>query len=243
MKIIAHRGASRRAPENTKEAFKIAVENGVDVLETDVRLTGDGVVVLSHDETVERLTGSPGSIDSLRWDELRSLPVAGYGRYMSFSEALHSFPDTYFNVDLKDNSEDLARKTGAAIHEAGRTESVTVASFHPHILDFFRKNFPKIRTSFHPTEIKAILRSVWFGTSFPKRPVETPLQIPIRHGILPILSRKLVDRVHGEGHDVEVWTVNSRKDLERLYNLGVDAIMTDVPDLVQEWLTSFRERR
>lgn len=146
--IMAHRGDANQAPENTLQAMRGALEIGVDLLETDVRLTKDDHLVLFHDDDLKRTTGEEGTVRELTLDELRQIdlrttfspnstdfPFRGKGlRVVTIQEAFEEFPDTRFNIDMKDDNKAAPAALAEAIREYERQDSVVVASFIPPTL-------------------------------------------------------------------------------------------------------------
>ena len=114
--VVAHRGDSKYYPENSEIAFKSAIELGVDIIETDVHISSDGVIFVWHDENTKKLDGDENLVSTRSWAELSELDLgflyidkegkrtfSSKGiRLMTFEEVLINFPNTRFNVDLKD---------------------------------------------------------------------------------------------------------------------------------------------
>jgi glycerophosphoryl diester phosphodiesterase len=98
---IARRGGAALGPENTVEAFQRAVDMGYGYLETDVRMTRDGVCVAFHDRAVRRVTGRPAVLDAMYWDQVQQLTVLGRSRVPTIQELLDRWPSAYWMLDIK----------------------------------------------------------------------------------------------------------------------------------------------
>jgi glycerophosphoryl diester phosphodiesterase len=243
---IAHRGSRLLWPENTMEAFSGAAELGYRHLETDVRLTSDGVLVCFHDRTVDRTTEGHGPAGEFTFDGLKHLD-AGYrhrrkdgflfrGKGLSvpsLEEVVTALPHVDLVVDLKEDATvpvlaELAERLG--IHDR-----LTVGSFSDRRLARFRSiTGGGVKTSSGPWETV----SAWLASRV-GRPIKgafEALQIPVTWYGLPLVDARMVSAAHDQGLEVHVWTVNRASDMVRLLDLGVDGIITDRPDLLKEVL-------
>ncbi len=231
------------------EAFSRSVAMGYRWIETDLRLTADGTVVCLHDPTLERTTDGGGEVAERSWREVRELdagynyhphrdfPYRGRGvRIPSLEEAARSFPDLCMVLELKaDHTEEPLVKL---IHRLGMEERVIVASFSDARLARFRElSRGAVATSSGEVEAARLVKAAWRGRT--ERSEHVALQIPVRSGVLPLLTRRTVRAYHRMGLEVHVWTVNHPARMRRLLNRGVDGIITDRPDLARE---VFRKR-
>ncbi len=154
--IIAHRGASARAPENTLSAFRRAIADGADLLETDLRLTRDGALVCLHDATLERTGGDPRPVASLTLAELKAVPVTrpvpGFPpeAVPTLGEALALLPsDRGLVLELKDDrflEPPVARQLGDLLRAAAVLDRTAVVSFDFERCRAVRREVPGIRT-------------------------------------------------------------------------------------------------
>jgi glycerophosphoryl diester phosphodiesterase len=243
---IAHRGSRLLWPENTMEAFSGAVDLGYRHVETDLRVTSDGVLVCLHDATVERTTDGSGPVTDLTFEALSSLD-AGYrhmgvdGRVFrgrgiqvpTLEEAVLSHPDVAFVVDLK--ADNLVGPLHDLIERLGLHERLIVGSFSDRRLQEFREaSAGRVATS-----TGATLARSWLLASRVGRGVTgeaSALQLPRHSRGLRVIDRKLIESAHAHGLQVHVWTVNSRAEMCDLLDLGVDGIITDRPDVLKEVL-------
>ena len=239
---LAHRGSRVLWPENTMVAFQGAVDLGYRYIETDVHVTRDGRVVVFHDDTLERLTEAAGRFVDRDWDDVRSLdaayhfgaeqgyPLRGSGIGMPLlEEAVTTFPDRMFNIDLKQAG--IAGVVAAEVRRLGLEERVMIGSFHDRRIRAFRRAAPGVATSAGPAEVaRALARR-------PQRGIGADaFQVPERGAGMRLVTERFIRRAHAAGKQVHVWTVNEADDMRRLLDLGVDGIVTDRPDLLNDVL-------
>ncbi|HLM58459.1 MAG TPA: glycerophosphodiester phosphodiesterase [Pyrinomonadaceae bacterium] len=242
---IAHRGGAGLWPENTLYAFERAGAMGVDVIETDVRATADGELVVLHDENVERTTDGSGPVTSLTLAEVkrldaayrfspdggRSFPLRGRGvRIPTLREVFASLPLMRFNIEPKQAAPPLAAPLCRMIREHGMAERVMVGAFSGSTLAEFRRECPEVATSAATGEVLSFLAMHEAGLAASYSPVMQAFQVPERAGALHVLTPDFVKAAHGLNLRVHAWTVNDESDMRRLVQLGVDGVMTDYPD-------------
>lgn len=221
---IAHRGGTEHAPENTLRAFQDAVDRGYRYIETDVHCTADGVLVAFHDDRLDRVAGCDGRIRDLTWSEVASLRLPDGDHIPSFDEVVTGFPAVRINVDPKSDAAvaPLVRTLGTG----NLLERVCVGSFSDrrlgHIHDVFGE---AVCLSAGPRETLALRLSSWgIGR---RRPRARCAQVPTSQFGIPLVDTRFIDYCHELGVQVHVWTINDPAEMERLLDLGVDAIMTD----------------
>ncbi len=250
--IMAHRGDPNRAPENTLLAMKAALEVGVDALETDVRTTRDGHLILFHDEDLRRTTGVEGTVSESTLEELqqldlgymfsldgKSFPFRGKGlSVVTIREAFEALPDCKFNIDIKSTDGRSPALLAEAIREYARDDSAVVASFVAPQLERFRGLMPSVATSAHLPEVRRFLLGVRLRAMsvFCRRIVFRALQVPIHYGRIQVVSQRFVVEAHKRNIAVHVWTINDREMMEWLIDLGVDGIFTDDAPLMRQVL-------
>ncbi|HVF43690.1 MAG TPA: glycerophosphodiester phosphodiesterase [Pyrinomonadaceae bacterium] len=243
--VIAHRGGAGLWPENTLYAFERAAAMGVDVIETDVRATKDGELVLFHDDNVNRTTGGAGPVGALTLAELkrldaayrfsadggRSFPLRGQGVTVpTLREVFEALPRMRFNIEPKRGAPSLAAPLCRLIRERGMTDRVLVASFTGGTLADFRRECPEIASSASTGEVASFLSLQEAGLADSYSPAMQALQVPERAGVLRLLTRDFVEAAHGRNLRVHAWTINDEGDMRRLVEMGVDGVMTDYPD-------------
>jgi glycerophosphoryl diester phosphodiesterase len=241
---LAHRGSRVLWPENTMVAFQGAADLGFVYVETDVHVSRDGVVVLFHDDVLHRLTDGRGKVWDWTWEALQTLdaayrfdpegeyPLRGAGvRIPTLEEAAATFPGALFNLDIKQRG--VEGRLAAEIDRLGMADRVLVGSFHDGRIRRFRAaTNGRVATSAGPLEVSAALAAARLGR--PVRTAADAYQVPERGGPLRVVGRRFVDAVHGGGAQVHVWTVNDPATMRRLLDVGVDGIVTDRPDLLNE---------
>ena len=238
---LAHRGSRLLWPENTMTAFQGAVDLGYRYLEIDLHVTRDGRIVIFHDHDLERLTDGRGKVWEWRWEDLRGLdaghnfdPEAGYprrgkdDRIPLLEEALVAFPDRMFNLDLKQRGIEVV--VAGEIARLGAEERVLIGSFHGRrTRRFIRASGGRVATSASPSQVAIAAAAGRIGRSAGAR--ADVYQIPSR-------PRGVLDRVLRSAHladrQVHAWTVNDPIEMKDLLDGGVDGIVTDRPDLLNQ---------
>jgi glycerophosphoryl diester phosphodiesterase len=250
---LAHRGASALAPENTIEAFRLAVEAGAGGLELDVHMTRDGHIVVIHDATVDRTTNGTGAISEMTLAELRgfdaghtfspdggpTLPYRGRGvRVPTLGEILEAFPELPVNIEIKAGTPGIEETVLEVLREANAAGRVLVVSTPHAIVKRFRKiSAGLISTGASRWEIEIFYISSRFHLERLLRPAYDALQVPLLHRGIPVVTPRFVRAAHSRGVRVDVWTINQADEMRRLLDLGVDVIMTDRPDTLAEVLS------
>jgi glycerophosphoryl diester phosphodiesterase len=219
IRVIAHRGASARAPEHTFAAFDLALAMGADVLEFDVRLTADRAPVLVHDETLLRTHGDPRAIADMTLHELRQLDGA-----LSLGDVFARYGgDTRYLIDFKCPDGIVERRSWETVVEHGVQGAVEIQTFCRYGLRRARRldvavPLSRLYPAFAPSA--AIRRGL-------------PRVARFANAIGPEASSvdaALVQAAHRHGLRVQPWTVNDPAEMDRLLALGVDGLITDVPD-------------
>jgi glycerophosphoryl diester phosphodiesterase len=223
--VFAHRGGGALAPENTVVAFDNGLGHGADGLELDVQLSRDGVVVVHHDRTLERTTTLTGPLDRLTADELAA------GNVPTLDRVLERYRDALLIIELKVNSVELADAVVALVRRHDAVERVCLGSFGTQVLRAARAIDPAIATSAGREEVRwALYRS---RCRWPlARARYAGYQVPEHAGSTRVVSPRFVADAHRAGLGVQVWTVDSESDARRLLGWGVDALITDRPDLI-----------
>ncbi|AFG38715.1 glycerophosphodiester phosphodiesterase [Spirochaeta africana] len=245
--VIAHRGGAEIFPENTLYAFRRADDLGADILEMDVHATADGVPVVIHDETVDRTTNGSGLVSSFTLEELQQLD-AGYWfeqpagsdefpyRYRDLQiptlrEVFQAFPDAHMIVETKENNPALAAAMIELVQEYGREERTMLASFHHEMLVYFREHLPTTVTHASSDEVIPFLIASWLRLEGLLSPQHEAFVVPIRHGRLPVITRRFLAAADARGLATAAWTINTPEQLLQLAEKGAWGLITDRPDL------------
>ena len=243
--LIAHRGFSSLAPENTLLAFERALDAGAEVLECDVQLSADGVAVVMHDPTVDRTTNGRGAVRDLPWDQIRALD-AGYPARFGEAFGGHVVPDLEELFDLAKGRaavfveikpEALADPSGGvessvidAARRTGMMDDVGILSFAPRALQRFHDAAPGF-------PLGLVFR--WWRQ---RRLIEETLQAGANYlvGCVPRLlaDPTIVSRAHGRGLLVGAYVADSAEHMSGLLAVGVDGIATNC---VGDLLPAFRQ--
>jgi glycerophosphoryl diester phosphodiesterase len=223
--VFAHRGGSALAPENTLHAFANGLSLGADGIELDVHLSQDGIAVVNHDATVDRTTTGRGAVSSMTAAELARLGVP------ALSEVLSRFRDARVIIELKVNRKELAHAVVDVVRRTDAVERVCLGSFGQKALNAARGAAPAIATSAAREEVRWALYRSWV-----RRPSDgakyAGFQVPEFAGRTRIVSRRFIELAHHAGLGVQVWTVDTEGDARRLLDWGVDALITDRPDVI-----------
>jgi glycerophosphoryl diester phosphodiesterase len=226
--IIGHRGASTAMPENCLAAFSLAVQQGADGIETDVRFSKDGRLVLFHDATLERLSGNPTKICDLTVDELKQEDI-GQGQTVALLDELFDLlgDETLYNIELKDfglRDQGLVDRVFEAVSAYGLESQVLISSFNPILVRRARRCFPA-------SIPVALIRGpgVYRYTGWT---VNTGVENP---------HYSLVDEVYmadaaAKGRHIFAWTVDDSVEAQRLVDLGVNGIISNEPAHLLEHL-------
>jgi glycerophosphoryl diester phosphodiesterase len=229
---FAHRGGAAHYPENSWRAFEHAVSLGYSYLETDAHATADGVLMAFHDRTLDRVTDRAGRIADLPHSEVSAARIAGTDPIPRVEDLLGTWPDARFNIDVKD--EPAVRPLAEVLRRTGAWDRVCITSFSGHRLAAVRRALPRpVCMAASPLGVAALRLAA------PRRPLAIRLrrswfrcaQIPVR-----VATESVVRRAHAAGLQVHVWTVNDRRAMTDLLDLGVDGIMTDETAILRDVL-------
>jgi len=254
-RVIAHRGFSGIAPENTLIAFQKAIEQQADMVELDVLLSKDGRVVILHDETLDRTTNGTGRIQDHDWEELSKLDAGSwYNEKISdeidytgeplplLSEGLDLMKGKILvNVEIKTEAYSpelegsIAQKTLALIHERGMGQQVIISSFDARVLGQVRQLDGDIQTAtlyydgshpeLDPKSITDEVRSNGFNMAF------------------KYLKADVVEACHKAGLPLAIYTVNSETPMRYALGLGANALFTNYPDKMMKVMAEMEAAR
>jgi glycerophosphoryl diester phosphodiesterase len=247
---FAHRGGAGLWPENTLEAFRGAIALGCSHLETDLRLTRDGQIVLFHDATLERTTDGIGEVSAYTLEQLRRLdagyrfspqaqgfPARGRGLTIpTFAELVALSPRVCFNVEIKERGHpDLPEALWEFIQRHALAERIVVAAEHHGLLESFRELAEgRVATSATKRECWEFLLASGLGLGSRLAVSYQALQIPVSVAGWRILTPRLLAAAHRLGIAVHVWTIDEPAEMNQLLDLGVDGVMSDYPDRLLE---------
>lgn len=247
--VIAHQGGDGLRPSNTLAAFENAVALGADVLEMDIHSSADGVLVVIHDDTVDRTTDGVGRVHDKTYAELAALdagydwptlaeeagrtdrPFRGQGVTIpALEEVLRAFPDMPMNIEIKQEEPSIAGALCDLLRQYDREENTLVASFRPRSIQEFRAACPAVATSAVEPEIRPFFLLSLFGLGAAAAPPAQAFQVPEFGGGFRVVDVHLIRNARAKGVEVHPWTINTTEDMERMLALDVDGIITDYPD-------------
>lgn len=235
VEIIAHGGGLGHAPANTLLALQRAREMGADVLEVDVQQTSDGVLILRHDDTLERTTNMTGVIAELTWRDIEGADasagaIPGGVLIPQLDEAFAAFPSERWILEIKNDTDRAALAMCDSIKRAGAEARVLVGSFHDAAMARFRTACPAVATSMASGEARRFVTAARLGLS---RFVATPavaMQLPPEAGGVDLVHPRLIAAAKERGLKLQYWTINDPADMQTLLAAGADGIITDYVD-------------
>lgn len=257
--VIAHQGGDGIWPGDTMYAFENAVEIGADVLEMDAHITGDGQIVLMHDEEVDRTTDGTGLIEDMTVDELKQLdaayqwsndddktfPYRGQGiRVPTLEELFQKFPQMRYVIEIKLTENPIEQPLCDLIRKHDMHNRVMIASFHDQAMQNFRATCPEVATSASRGEVTSfvLLGKVFLsGLVAPQYESIQPPYEPSESKNIPIMTKRFIREAHAKNIAVEPWTVDDPELMKQYIEWGVDGIITDRPDLMIEVLNEVKK--
>ncbi|MGW2424209.1 glycerophosphodiester phosphodiesterase [Streptomyces sp. NPDC001709] len=215
---VAHRGDPYRFRENTIDSLRSALDRGADAVELDVRLTRDGVPVLLHDDTLERLWELDRPLGALSAEEVRGLTAGGVP---TLAEALAATGDSRVMVDLCGRVErPMVDRVMDAVRQSGALERVYYCAGAEAML--------AVRAADPAAEIAL----TWTSLAPPRPALLAAIRPRWLNYRFSLLSRELAARVHHDGYLLSVWTPDTRRSMGRLLDLGADSITTNRVDVL-----------
>lgn len=238
---LGHRGFPEEAPENTVPAFIKAMEAGAHGIELDVHLSSDGALVVIHNRTVDKTTDGSGQVSRLTLAELKTLdagtwfsPEFNGTRISTLEETIEVLPkEAFINIEIKSSAltgSALEQKVSAVIENYRLYGRVIVSSFNPFSLLRIKKFNPRIPVGMLYIPILSVL---------PRFNLINLIKPEALHPYYKKVNAAYMSRARSRGYQVNVWTVNTLTEMEKMLNLGVDGIITNRPDILSQLL---RER-
>ena len=231
--VTAHRGYSTAAPENTLPAFQLAIDHHSDRAELDVQMTKDGVVMVTHDTSLRRCTGRNANIYDLTFAQVRELDA---GRWFSARYAGTQIPTLeevldlckgkiQLNIEIKPNAAtpELEAETIRIIREKGFAQDCTITSQSYETLCKVKELAPEIRTGY--------ILALGVG-SYYDLPAADFFSVQST-----FITSGMVQQIHKRSKTISAWTVNREEDASELLSIGVDDLITDKPDMIQQLLS------
>jgi glycerophosphoryl diester phosphodiesterase len=233
--VIAHRGASSYAPENTLAAFDLALQMGVHHIELDVDFTSDGHIVVIHDDTVDRTTNGSGPVTSHTLAALRGFDAGSWfgaqfagERIPTFDEVLARYKGrVHIHTEIKGHSPSLSQRTADLIRKHGMEGQVTITSFQKVRLAEMRAYAPELPMGWLvlwvSEAIIAQAHAMGVTQLCPRASTVTP---------------ELVRRLRSEGFVARAWGVTTEKLMQQVVQAGADGMTVNFPDKLIAYLKS-----
>jgi len=245
--IIAHRGASREAPENTLAAFGLAWRQGADGIEADFRLTRDGRIICLHDPATGRTAGIDLTAAEVSFDELRQLDVGSWKgpewrgeRIPSLEEVLGVLPaGKRFFIELKNGPEIIEPLRKILAESPVPYEQLRLLAFDSLLVASLKEQLPDIRVCLNVAFRWSLRRLAWSPS---REELGAILERSGADGLSSSayapLDMEFIAELHKRDKEVHVWTVDSVRSARRYRDMGVDSIMTNRPALLKSRLMS-----
>jgi glycerophosphoryl diester phosphodiesterase len=233
---MAHRGGAIEHLENSMPAFEACVKLGYRYLETDVRVTADGVLAVFHDATLERVTDRAGRVEHLTWAEVSQARIGGREPILRLEDLLGAWPDVRFNLDIK--AAGVLAPLVRTVHRLKVLDRICVGSFSDARVAAARRLLgPSLCTSLGPRGVAALRLSSYSPRAAGLVRMQAGCaQVPLQLGGRALVDERFVAAAHARGLQVHVWTVDTEEESTRMLDLGVDGIMTDRPAMLRDLL-------
>lgn len=253
--IIAHRGGLGLKPENTMLAFRNADSLNVDVLEMDVRRSKDGKLIVIHDETVDRTTNGTGLVNKktvkqlqlldagFHWqNNLGDFPYRNKGvRIPLLSEILEEFGHRRLLIEIKSNDELTSIELCHTLQLYGMEKNTVVGSFYNKSLNIFSEHCPNTPKSASSIEVATFLFFHYLRLELLYTNPPSAFQVPEYLGKIHLVDSRFIRQIQDMNSAVHVWTVNQPERMQRLIDVGVNGIITDYPERLNELLKRKKE--
>jgi glycerophosphoryl diester phosphodiesterase len=233
---MAHRGGAIEHLENTLPAFQACVDMGYRYIETDVRVTADGVLVVFHDPTLERVTGRTGRIESLTWTEVSTARIGGREPILRLEDLLGAWPDVRFNLDIK--AAGVLAPLVRTVRRLKIADRICLGSFSDARIAAARRLFgPSVCTALGPRGVAALRLSSYSPRAAGLVRIQAGVaQVPLQLGGRALVDERFLAAAHARDLQVHVWTVDTEEETTTMLDLGVDGVMTDRPAMLRELL-------
>ena len=223
---LSHRGNSKKFIENSFEAFNSVIQMGYRYIETDLRMTLDKEVIAFHDPDLKRLFNLDLQVKNLTFNEIANLFKEKNCNLLTLKDALRKFPRIHFNIDLK--VEEVIQDSIKVVADLNAFDRVCFASFHSSRT---RKVLRHNQNAIISMGMKDVALFKFFNLNDKNIKI---IQIPLKWKGIKILTRNLIKKANISNLLVHVWTINDRKTINNLIDLGVNGIVTDEPELLME---------
>jgi glycerophosphoryl diester phosphodiesterase len=219
----------------------------------DIHSSADGVLVVIHDDTVDRTTDGTGRVNDMTLEELKALdagyhwptleeeagrtdrPFRGQGATIpALEEIFEAFPDKRMVIEIKQPEPPIHEDLCALLREHNLQEQVIVGSFYPAVMYAFRETCPEVATSAVEEEIRPFVILNMVGLSRAYQSYANAFQVPEYGGGLHVVTRSFVEAARVHNVQVQPWTINDAETMQRMLDLNVNGIITDYPTLLLE---------
>lgn len=234
IEVMAHRGSSLNAPENTMAAFELAIEQNSDYIELDIQQSKDGEIVVLHDPNLKRITGVDLNVYDATYKELLEYDIGSHfdakfsdQRVLNLEDVLKAVKGKIrLNIEIKPTGyeHDLEKQLVQILKTYRFEQDCIITSMDYDVLKKIKSYNPELKTGY--------VLNVAFGEFYKMEDVDC---FSIQQGYI---NENVVAKVHEHDKKIYAWTVNSHNDIVKMINLGVDGIITDQPELAHELIYS-----
>jgi len=243
-RVFAHRGGCALGPENTIAAFDLGLAAGADGLELDVHLSADGIVVVCHDDRLDRTSDATGPVRERTAADLARVDAGARfagpdGSYPfrgqrigipTLRDVFLRYPDVPIIVEMKVDRPEMGRALAAEVRAASAVDRVCAAGFGRRSTRAAREALPEMASSASVPEVRLALYRSWCRWPVRHAPYGG-YQVPEYAGRLRVVSPRFVRDAHQAGLSVHVWTIDEEADMRRLLSWGADGLISNRPDL------------
>ena len=223
---LSHRGNSKKFIENSYEAFNSVIQMGFKYIETDLRMTLDREVIAFHDPDLKRLFNLDLQVKDLTFNEISNLFREKKCSLLTLEDALKKFPEIHFNIDLKVN--EVIEESIKVIADLDGFDRVCFASFYSsHTEKVLKQN----KNAIVSMGMKDVALFKFF--KFHNKKIKI-IQIPLKWKGIKVMTKNLIQKANKSNLLVHAWTINERKTINYLIDIGVNGIVTDEPELLMK---------
>ena len=223
---LSHRGNTKIFVENSFEAFNSVIQLGYKHIETDLRMTLDKEVIAFHDPDLKRLFNLDIKVKDLTFNEIANLFTEKNCSLLTLEDTLKKFPEIHFNIDLK--VKEVIKDSIKVVADLNAFDRVCFASFHSSHTERILQNNKNAIVSMGMKDVALFKLFKIYNKNI------KIIQIPLKWKGIKVLTKKFIQKANKNNLLIHVWTINDRKTINNLIDLGVNGIVTDEPELLME---------
>lgn len=239
-KIIGHRGARGHSPENTLSSFQKAYDLGAKWVELDTKETLDGILIVMHDDDIDRTTNGTGKVTRTNWKEIQKLDAGSWfsekykgEKVPSLEQSVNLFSKLHLGVNIEIKPCPNKEKS-TAILVAEFVKNQWPKGLFPPLISSFNMESLYVAKNHNPD----IMIGTLYENELPSDWKKTAEELEAKTINLDkdIVNEKMIYEIKNAGYEVLIYTVNEKSDADKLFSMGVSSIFTDFPDRMQEFI-------